>query len=116
MGVEEFGFGLSTVGSFAIPPGSSIAIDDMTTGSFHRDVGTGEGDERTVPFLIFKGGSSFESNLQYHGVLERKIRLSNGMATYRCTISKIGQIKSLSGRNSNAIENDVRATLLTGTG
>ena len=61
--LEELGLGLATVATLAVPPASTVAVDLGTGGLLDGDVGTGHGDQGTLPFLVAEGGFTLEDDL-----------------------------------------------------
>lgn len=61
--VEELGLGLAAVGSLAVPPAGTITVELRACGTLDGDGGSGNGDQRTFPFLVAEGGGSFEDDL-----------------------------------------------------
>lgn len=64
VGSEELGLSLAAVGSLAIPPASTISIENSTRSSLDSNVSSGDGDQRTAPFLVAEGGLSLEDDLK----------------------------------------------------
>lgn len=63
VGRKEFGLSLATVTSLSIPPAAAIAVQNGTTCALDRDIGSGYGDERALPFFVPEGGLAFEDDL-----------------------------------------------------
>lgn len=42
VGVEELGLGFAAVAALAVPPGGTVAVDDVAGGALDLDVGAGE--------------------------------------------------------------------------
>jgi hypothetical protein len=55
MGIEELGLGLASIGSLAVPPAGSAAIDDMALFAGDLDVRARKADKRTFPLLVSEG-------------------------------------------------------------
>lgn len=65
VGSEELGLSLAAVGSLAVPPAGTISIEDGARSSLDSNVSSGDGDQRTRPFLVAEGGHSLEDDLRY---------------------------------------------------
>ena len=62
MSVEELGLGLATVRALGVPPASTIAVESSTSTVDSERV-TRDGDQRTLPLLVSKGGSALEDDM-----------------------------------------------------
>lgn len=63
VGVEELGLGLAAVCSLAVPPAGTISVQLRACRTLDGDGGSGNGDQRSFPFLVAEGGGSFEDDL-----------------------------------------------------
>lgn len=63
VGVEELGLCLSTIATLAIPPAGSVSVNLGTGCLLDFDVGSGHGDERTLPLLVAESGLTREDDL-----------------------------------------------------
>jgi hypothetical protein len=55
--------GLSSIAALAIPPLRAITVNDMTSSTINGDVGTGDRDQGTCPFLVRKSCCTLEGDL-----------------------------------------------------
>lgn len=65
VGVEELGLGLASVGALAVPPLGAVAIDDVARGAGDSDVGSGDGDQGSLPLLVSERGGTLEDDLAW---------------------------------------------------
>ena len=56
------GLRLAAVASLAIPPLSTICVNDMASGANDFDVGSRNRDERALPLLVAEGGGALEGD------------------------------------------------------
>lgn len=63
VGIEELWLGLSTIGSLAVPPALSTAVDGVVGSTGNDDVGAGDTDERSIPLLVAEGSLALEDDL-----------------------------------------------------
>jgi hypothetical protein len=64
VGVDELGLGLATVGTLAVPPAGTLAVDDSAGGLGDGDALTAEADQGSLPFLVSEGGGTLEGYLE----------------------------------------------------
>lgn len=86
VGVEEFGLRLAAVAALGIPPTLTLTVDGVTRGTVDGQFATAEGDERTLPLLVAKGGLALEGDVS--AVLE------------------LGQVKGGAGGDGDVLENN----------
>lgn len=98
--LEELGLGLSTVAALAIPPTSTIAVDLSTGRLFHGDVGSGHGDQRTLPFLVAEGGFTLEDDLE---LIVSIWAACNKRNSYSSTSLEASEVKGLTSRNADVL-------------
>lgn len=65
MGVEELRLRLASVGSLSVPPSSTISVNYRARGASDSNGSSGNRNQRTGPFLVTEGSSSFEDNLAF---------------------------------------------------
>jgi len=65
--VEKFGLLFPSVGAFAIPPSGALSVEDRAWRPGDGDGGARDGDQRTCPFGISKGGCALEYDLEGEG-------------------------------------------------
>jgi hypothetical protein len=53
---------LATVGTLAVPPFLTGTVDKVARSTNYLDVGSGDGDERTLPLLVAESGGTLESD------------------------------------------------------
>jgi hypothetical protein len=92
VGVEELGLGLATVGTLAIPPSATLAVNDGARSTDDGDVVSRDRNERTTPLLVTKGGGALEGD---------------GGAS-----SQAGQIKGGSSRDNGTVDDNAGARIL----
>ena len=63
VGVEELGLRLAAIAALVVPPATAVAVEIGAIRSRDGDVSPGDGDERSIPFLVAKGGFAFEDDL-----------------------------------------------------
>ena len=63
MGIEELGLRLAAIAALVVPPATAVAVEIGAIRSRDGDVSPGDGDERSIPFLVAKGGFAFEDDL-----------------------------------------------------
>ena len=63
MRAEELGLGLAAVAALGVPPAGPVAVDLCAGGLLNRDVVTGHGDQRSLPFFVAKSCLAFKDNL-----------------------------------------------------
>ena len=62
VGVEELGLGLAAVRTLGVPPACTITIESSTSAIDSERV-TRDGNKRTLPLLVSKGGSTLEDDM-----------------------------------------------------
>jgi hypothetical protein len=77
---------LATVAALAIPPLLTGSVDNVAAGTGDLEVGSGDRDERTLPLLVTKGGSTLEGN--------------GG------TSLQLGQVQCSTGRDGHVLDDD----------
>jgi hypothetical protein len=92
VGVEELGLGLATVGTLAIPPSATLAVNDRARSTDDGDMIARDRDKRTTPLLVTKGGGTLEGNGGASG--------------------QAGQIKGGSSRDNGTVDDNAGARLL----
>jgi hypothetical protein len=60
--VEELGLGLAAVRALGVPPASTITVEGSTSTVDSERV-TRDGNKRTLPLLVSKGGSALEDDM-----------------------------------------------------
>lgn len=90
--VEELGLLLAAVGTLGIPPALTLAVDGVAGSTRDGETVTAEGDERTLPLLVAKGGLALEDDV---GV-----------------ILELGQVEDLASGDRDVLEDDGRAASL----
>ena len=62
MSVEELGLGLAAVRALCVPPASTITVKSGT-GAIDGERVTRDGNKRTLPLLVSKGGGALEDDM-----------------------------------------------------
>jgi hypothetical protein len=105
VGIEELGLRFATVGAFAVPPVGAFAIKHGSAGTLDGNIGTGNRDERAVPFLVAESGGTFEDDLYMQSVWRlRQSKRADVM--YRGAAREAGQVERSAGWDGNAGQND----------
>lgn len=92
VGVEELGLGLAAVGTLAVPPSATLAVNNGARSTDNGDLVTRNGNKRTAPLLIAKGSGTLEGD---------------GGAR-----SQTGQIKGGSSGDNGIVDDNAGARLL----
>jgi hypothetical protein len=58
-----FWLGFSTIAALAVPPLRTITVNDMPSSTVNGNVGTGNRDQGTFPFLVRKSCCTLEGDL-----------------------------------------------------
>ena len=98
VGVEELWLLLAAVGTLAVPPLSTIAVNNVAGSTLDGDLGTRDRDERTLPFLVAEAGGTLEGN--------------GG------SVLELGKVKGGTGGDSDVVQDDrsARGLALDGRG
>ena len=92
VGGEELGLGLATVSARAVPPSATLTVNDGTRSTDDGDLVARDGNKRTSPLLVSKGGGSLEGN--------------SGAR------SQAGQVEGGSSGDNSSVDDDAGARLL----
>jgi hypothetical protein len=57
------GLGLASIATLSVPPLGTSGVDDMTSSTIDRDVGTRDGDQWTFPLFVSERSRALEGNL-----------------------------------------------------
>lgn len=63
MGSEELWLLLAAVATLGIPPSATVAVDEVARCTGDLDVGAGDGDEWSRPFLVAEGRGTLKDDL-----------------------------------------------------
>lgn len=107
VGVEELGLGLAAVGSLTVPPLGAVAVEDGVGGLGHGDVLTGDTEKGSIPLLVLPGGGSLEGDLEC--LLGLGLLLGLGGDAYGGAVVEVLQVKGLTSRDGDVLEDDVGA-------
>jgi len=86
VGVEELGLGLAAVAALAVPPASTITVEDTAGSTSNGDRSTGDADEGAFPLLVAKGGGTLEDDVGASG--------------------QSGEVEGGTSRDGNVVEDD----------
>lgn len=98
---EELGLVHAAVAALAVPPASSLAVEDGAAGALDGDVFAFDLEEGAVPFLVAPGCRSFKNDLYRRtvsGLGHLWVRFGGlvGCHSYMSAIFKIGEVEGCS--------------------
>jgi hypothetical protein len=62
--IEELWLGFAAVRALSVPPTGTVTVDDRSGSTSDGDGCSRDGDKRTGPFLVTKGGCAFKDDLK----------------------------------------------------
>ena len=84
--IEELGLGLAAIAALAVPPASTVAIQNTASSTGNGDGSTGNADEGSFPLLVAEGSGALENDV--------------GSAL------QASQVEGGTGRNSNIVKDN----------
>lgn len=110
VGIEELGLGLTPVGTLAIPPARTAAVDGVVGCSADDNVRSSDTDKRAFPLLVSKGGFAVEDDL-----LPKldSVPGYNGLESHLGPVLEVRKVQRLTSRHLDIVQHDRGARLLT---